>query len=67
MPAGNCPICNSPSSFETFSGDRGDVLYEVGCHRCGNYRITAFTKEYIERALQLERLIPLSQVSQYVV
>jgi Zn ribbon nucleic-acid-binding protein len=30
MPAGNCPICNSPSQLNLFSDDRLD-FYEVKC------------------------------------
>ena len=50
MSAGNCPICNSPSWLDLFSDD----FYEVRCGRCGEYRITDFAKDFIERALQLD-------------
>ena len=53
MSAGNCPICNSPSWLDLFSSDRLH-LYEVRCGRCGEYRITDFAKDVIQRALELD-------------
>jgi hypothetical protein len=52
MPAGNCPICNSPSEL-TSQGIK--TFHQVGCRRCGEYAIVDFAKDIIERALQLDK------------
>jgi hypothetical protein len=51
MPAGNCPICNSPSEITTYGGHN---VHEFCCRRCSKYTILDFAKDIIERALQLD-------------
>jgi hypothetical protein len=51
MGAGNCPICNSVSRLEL---SNGSVSYYVSCPRCGDYSITDYAKDQIERAWQLD-------------
>jgi hypothetical protein len=53
MPAGNCPICNSPAQLEVIVVDRLDCD-DVKCRRCGEYVITHLAKDYLLRALQLD-------------
>jgi hypothetical protein len=53
MPAGNCPICDSPSQLDLFSSGGLDFC-DVRCRRCGKYVITDFAKDVIERALRLD-------------
>src|SRR5271167_4799640 len=52
-PPGDCPICNSTSELELLSDDGGRLVYKVGCPRCAQYFITDFSKDRLERALQL--------------
>src|SRR3974390_3077074 len=61
MSVGNCPICSSPSRLDHFGGDKVN-LYEVGCLRCGKYRITDFTKDVIDLALQMD----ITGITQYL-
>src|ERR1700722_3400450 len=51
MGAGNCPICNSVSRLEL---SNGSVSYYGSCPRCGDYSITDYAKDQIERPWQLD-------------
>jgi hypothetical protein len=54
MQVGKCPICDSPCNFERFS-EEDHILNDVGCRRCGQYYITDYATEYIERAFNLDK------------
>jgi hypothetical protein len=54
MEKGDCPICNSASQLGLLSNDSLGA-YEVKCPRCGDYSISDYAKDAIEKALQLDR------------
>jgi nucleoside 2-deoxyribosyltransferase len=54
MQNGDCSICNSPSQLDLLGNDPLGA-YEVKCPRCGDYFISDYAKDAIEKALQLDK------------